>query len=381
MNNVIGKKCQDFFHIPEFVQLTKTPQSPIYHAEGDVATHTDMVCDALCQLPEWLLLTQQEQNILYYTALFHDIAKGFTLTWDGDIPRHPNHSMKGALWWRHYAWKNNIPVVIRENVTALILLHQKLFHIWNKDDYKRELFKYSSHIPLKFLVIFAKADILGRIAPDIQQHLETLSLVEIFAKENALWECKNALPPIERLEWLRHNRGDGFTSLHNGKGSIVHLMIGLPASGKDFFIKKALPNIPIISWDNKRLDLKLKYGENEGLVKQHVLRDVKMLLANKTPFIWNTTNTSFNTLEKTLELIYAYDGYIKAYVLNTNYNEQLKRNAQRQQSIPEKTILDMAQKWNIPSLNDVHEILFYDNGELIPELSSPLSFSVTAPSY
>lgn len=380
MNNVIGKKCQDFLNTPEFAQLFQTPQSPIYHAEGDVATHTDMVCDALCQLPEWPHLSSQEQSILYYTALFHDIAKGFTLVWENGTPRHPNHSLKGALWWRHYAWKHNIDVVTRETVASLILLHQKLFHIWNKEDYRRELFKYSSLVPLKLLTLFAKADILGRIAPDIPQYIESLSLVEIFAKEHMLWESKNTLSPIERIEWLRHNRGDGITPLYNGKGSTVHLMVGLPASGKDFFIQKNLPDMPIISWDDERRSLGLKYGDNEGLVKQQILQKTKILLAQQQSFVWNTTNTSFNTLEKTLELIYAYDAYTKAYILNTNYTEQLKRNALRTHSIPEKTILDMSQKWNLPSMNDVHEIAFYHNGEFIPMLSTPI-MSTLAPAY
>lgn len=377
MNNVIEKKCQDFFHIPEFKKLTETPQSPVYHGEGNVAIHTDMVCDALLQLPEWSLLSEKEQIILYYTALFHDVAKGFTLTWENGVPRHPHHSMKGAFWWRQYAWKNNIDIVVRESVASLILLHQKLFHIWNKEDYKRELFKYSSHIPLKWLTIFAKADIQGRIAPDISQHLESLDLVEIWAKEHLIWEQRNNLSAIERVEWLRHRRGDGVTPMYNGRGSLVHIMIGLPASGKDTFVQKNFKDLPIISFDQQRVDFGLKYGQDEGRVKQAVLQKAKILLSQKKEFVWNTTNTSFNTLDKTLELLYSYDSYVKGYVLNVDYQEHMKRNHKRDSSVSQKVIMDMADKWNIPTMNDLHEVHFYHNGQLIQELSQYPVTSVT----
>ncbi len=134
---IYHKKLKDFYLLEEVQLLYKTPQSPVYHAEGDVGTHTEMVCNALLQLPEWDSFPSVEKEILYYTALFHDIAKGFTLEFDDNgTPRHPHHSLKGAYWWRHYAWKNNIDLYVRDGVATLILLPQKLFHIWSKDNYE-----------------------------------------------------------------------------------------------------------------------------------------------------------------------------------------------------------------------------------------------------
>ena len=46
------------------------PQSPIYHAEGDVATHTKMVLNALLNMEEYQGLNEQDQQILIATALF-----------------------------------------------------------------------------------------------------------------------------------------------------------------------------------------------------------------------------------------------------------------------------------------------------------------------
>lgn len=49
-----------------------------WHAEGDVWTHTKMVCAQLPRLADWPALTPHEQTVLIFTALFHDSAKPLT---------------------------------------------------------------------------------------------------------------------------------------------------------------------------------------------------------------------------------------------------------------------------------------------------------------
>ena len=50
-------------------------QDEEWHAEGDVWTHTVMVCNELCRLEGWESLGSERQLILIFTALFHDAAK------------------------------------------------------------------------------------------------------------------------------------------------------------------------------------------------------------------------------------------------------------------------------------------------------------------
>lgn len=52
------------------------PQSPIHHAEGDVETHTKMVANALLNMEEYQALGEQDQHILFATALLHDVESG-----------------------------------------------------------------------------------------------------------------------------------------------------------------------------------------------------------------------------------------------------------------------------------------------------------------
>ena len=46
----------DSFDEPWVAPMAACPQDPEHHAEGDVWTHTKMVCEALAGLPAWRAL-------------------------------------------------------------------------------------------------------------------------------------------------------------------------------------------------------------------------------------------------------------------------------------------------------------------------------------
>src|SRR5262245_38919416 len=50
-------------------------QDERWHAEGDVLTHTRMVCGSLASLDEWRALSSAERSIVFAATLFHDIGK------------------------------------------------------------------------------------------------------------------------------------------------------------------------------------------------------------------------------------------------------------------------------------------------------------------
>ena len=68
-----------------------------WHSEGDVWTHTKMVCAQLPLLEEWASLTPHERTVLFFTALFHDAGKPLTSQLDADTGRiiSPKHARKG----------------------------------------------------------------------------------------------------------------------------------------------------------------------------------------------------------------------------------------------------------------------------------------------
>lgn len=90
--------CLEAF--PQLELAKTTPQDPIYHAEGDVWTHTQMVVAELLQDSDYALLTNEERETLFLSALLHDVAKcSTTQIGEGGRISQPGHSRRGR-WMR-----------------------------------------------------------------------------------------------------------------------------------------------------------------------------------------------------------------------------------------------------------------------------------------
>ncbi len=78
--------------------MSDCQQDAEWHGEGDVWTHTQMVCKQLPQLESWPALTQQERAVLILTGLFHDAAKPLTsrLNSEPAASNLPNTPSKGS---------------------------------------------------------------------------------------------------------------------------------------------------------------------------------------------------------------------------------------------------------------------------------------------
>ena len=76
--------------------LTGSPQDPVWHAEGDVATHTRMVLWEMMEHPDFQKQTEMVQDLLYRTALLHDIGKPACMQREAGRIRNHGHSRKGA---------------------------------------------------------------------------------------------------------------------------------------------------------------------------------------------------------------------------------------------------------------------------------------------
>ncbi|RYF63485.1 MAG: HDIG domain-containing protein, partial [Comamonadaceae bacterium] len=97
-------QCLEAF--PQLRLAATTPQDPVYHAEGDVWTHTCMVVRALLAAPAYAQLHRADQEVVFLAALLHDIAKCSTTVIDEATGRigQPGHSKKGAIDARIALW-------------------------------------------------------------------------------------------------------------------------------------------------------------------------------------------------------------------------------------------------------------------------------------
>ena len=165
------------------------PQSPIYHAEGDVAIHTRMVAEALIDLPDYQVLEQQEQELLFAAALLHDVEKRSTTQVEADGQIHSRgHARKGEYTARQILYRNlPTPFAFKEQVAKLVRYHGLPLWIFEKVDPQKALLQASTEVDTRLLSLLARADVLGRICPDQEEMLERIQFFEAFCQEQNCW--------------------------------------------------------------------------------------------------------------------------------------------------------------------------------------------------
>src|SRR5688500_5049520 len=103
-------------------KMARCEQDTQWHAEGDVWTHTKMVCAQLHQLPEWPALSRADQLKLFFTALLHDSGKPKTTAFDPETgrTRSPKHALVGAEIARAVLRDLRCDLRTREEIVALV---------------------------------------------------------------------------------------------------------------------------------------------------------------------------------------------------------------------------------------------------------------------
>src|SRR5262249_55939202 len=110
--------------IAAVAELAATPQDAVFHAEGDVWTHTQMAIQALVDGAAYAGLAPLGRRIVAAAVLLHDIGKPATTREEGGKLTSRGHSAKGETLARAALWRLGVPFAVREHVCALIRHHQ-----------------------------------------------------------------------------------------------------------------------------------------------------------------------------------------------------------------------------------------------------------------
>ena len=350
--------CLDAF--PQLEQAKTTPQDPVYHAEGDVWTHTQMVVRELLADADYARLTRQERETVFLSALLHDVAKCSTTEVDasGRVSQ-PGHSRRGAIDARLMLWEAGAPVDQREAICRLIAVHQVPFFAFGHsrrgvapEFLVREL---SWQVDLHLLAMLARADIRGRICPDVGKVLVDIELFRELALEEGCLRAPRRFASAETA--VRYFRGAELHpdyALHEEPGSRVIVMCGLPAAGKNRWVAQHHGGLPVVSFDDARAELGLRHGENEGAAAHRAVDKAKGLLRAKAPFVWNATHLSKQMRGKTLDLCLAYGAQVELVHMEASKSVLLARNSRRDTTLSNADLLRMLPRWEVPLPTEAH---------------------------
>lgn len=350
-------------------ELRKTPQSPIYHAEGDAYVHTMMVYDALKQLPEYKELNDRQQHILDMATLLHDIGKIHTTQLvDGDW-HTPHHAPTGSNMMRKFLWKEHgicgdqELMQIREAICLLIRYHSIPPIAIERDDTILRLHNIAANnllVPdfsIRLLCLLCKADMLGRQCSDQQEMLDRIALFEELAKDEGCYESCYPFPSAHtRRAFLAGRDVWKEQELYDDCWGEVVLMCGLPGTGKDTWINKNIPHLPMISLDNIRRANKIPPTAKQGQVANIAREQAKDYLRKHQSFVWNATNISSQTRESLINLFESYHAHVRVVYLETKWTTLLERNSSREHIVPQSAIEGMLSKLVLPEAHEARTV-------------------------
>ncbi len=330
------------------------PQDPLWHAEGDGWTHTKMVVEALLGVESYQDLPTQQQYVLFLGALLHDVAKPICTQTDpnGRIVS-PKHAKVGEKIVRQLLWEADFE--LREQVCALVRLHGLPLWALYKNNSNRRVLGASLRLPNEQLAAFATADILGRNCGDKAAMLERIAFFRELCKEQ---QCLAA-------PFVFHNDHSKFkffykhekhpAALYDDTQFEVLLLSGIAGSGKDTYANQL--DRPIISLDAIRKALNISFSDKkgQGKVAQEAYQRAKKFAAQKTDFIWNSTNLTEAMRLRLIHTLAPYGPRFKIVYLETSQQEIFQR---RKDTIPRKRLQAMLRLLELPLPSEAHEVVY-----------------------
>jgi len=335
-------------------------QDALWHAEGDVWTHAKMVWGELERLPDWPALDRAAQLKLLFTALLHDSGKPATTMIDPETgrTRSPKHSAVGAEITRGVLRELGCDLVTREQITALVRFHGRPPFLLEKPSPEHEVIYLSWLVNNRLLYLFALADTRGRQAKEMSRPEEILHLWKLTAEEHSCFQTPYAFANDHaRFLFYREDLSSLHYTPHEEYRCKVTMMSGLPGAGKDTWLARQRPTMPVVALDAIREDLDINATDNQGEVIQAAREQCREHLRAGRDFAFNATNITRQIRQRWIELFADYGAYIEIVYLEPPVGTILAQNRQRVKSVPEKVMLRLLERLEPPTVTECHSLI------------------------
>lgn len=333
-------------------------QDAEWHAEGDVWTHTVMVCHELERLAEWSELGRLDQLRLLFTGLFHDAGKPHTTVVDPETghTRSPKHAVAGAEIARRVLRELGCDVALREEICALVMYHGRPPYLLEKSDPEREVIRLSWLANNRLLYLFALADTRGRHSREMSRPEETLHLWRAISTDQ---KCFDQPFPFAndhaRFLFYRDELSDLHYVPHANFKCTMTMMVGLPGAGKDTWLVTHYPDLPVVSLDEIRSEIEVDPTDNQGEVAQIAKEQCRIHLRAERDFAFNATNITRQLRKRWIDLGDDYGARIEIVYVEPPLETILAQNKRRTRPVPEKVIRSLLNRLEPPTITECHE--------------------------
>ena len=341
-------------------------QDAEWHAEGDVWTHTGMVFDQVTRLDEYPALDRQEQVMLLFVALLHDAGKPATTILDPETgrTRSPKHSLVGAAMAREILRELRCDLSTREHVVNLVRYHGRPPYLLESRDPEDSVIRLSWLLSNKLLYLFALADTRGRRTTEFTRAEDTLHLWQDTAQE---WQCYTEGYPFvndqARFLFFRGELSSLHYTPHNQPRCTVTMMSGVPGAGKDTWLARERPKLPVVSLDALREELDVSAVDNQGEVIQMAKEQCREYLRAGQDFAFNATNITSQIRRRWIDLFASYEARVEMVYIEPPLATILRQNKDRAASVPESVVLRLIGKLEVPTLAEAHAVVLCGESE------------------
>ena len=369
--SIAWKEIDALFAGTCYAAMRATPQNPLYHGEGNVYVHTQMVCRELVKIPAFHALAFRQKTELFLAALLHDIGKVKTTRMEDGAWTSPHHALVGSMLVREFLWRDcglcgsPAAAVFRETVCALVRYHMLPVHLMDRkapERTAREIAAVGELAPdfsWALLRLMSEADVRGRIASDTEGQLAQVQMAGMLAEEAG---CLHAPYPFAdgftRHAYLSGRNVQPDQALYNDTWGEVIMLSGLPGTGKDTWVQNNHPDLPMVSLDEIRKAKRIRQEDNQGIIIQAAQEQAREYLRKKQPFIWNATNLTKETRQKLIGLFERYGAGVRIVYLETAWNSRIERNSGRNNAVPESAVGKMLEKTILPTPEEAQTVIW-----------------------
>lgn len=363
---------------PLLKQYKNTIQDPIWHAEGDVHIHTDMVLKELYKIlnsaEKPYFLGSSNRQILILSALLHDIAKPICTKIVDSRVKASGHEAKGKDYLTYKLLELDLPLNSYLQIMNLVGYHQrpKLSVIKNLPRY--DYLKLNNLYSFYLMYCLEIADMRGRTCQDLDEQLmyldEYLKLSTEYSKEN--FEDMRFNSNLNHYDYnvgkyLKNNNeiyslSEASAKLYEHSNNHAHaiIMCGVSGSGKSTYIKSNFPDYKVISMDEIRAELcgnrrdQSKNSEVAQLAKERF----KQALRAKEKVVWDATNTRKEFREQLIQTAHNYHALTELHVLLSKESTIRKQNKDREFDVPDEVITKQMNQFQFPDVNETHIVKY-----------------------
>lgn len=328
-----------------------------WHAEGDVWTHTKMVCAELERLADWPSLDRAAQLKLLFTALFHDSGKPATTVLEPETGRirSPKHALVGAEIARRVLRELECELISREEIVALVRFHGRPPFLLEKPNPELEVISLSWLVSNRLLYLFALADTRGRHVKEVSRPEENLHLWKLAAEERDCFLAPYAFANDQaRFLFYRDQLSSLHYTPHLDYRCTVTLMSGLPGAGKDTWLAQHRRRTPVVALDAIREALDIEPTDNQGEVIQAAREQCREHLRGGRDFAFNATNITRQMRKRWIDLFADYGARIEIVYVEPPVATILAQNQRRANAVPEKVIWRLVEKLEPPTVTECH---------------------------